>query len=175
MQRLIDMRGGIKKLAKDAPYMISSLVIYILYVFLHHRHPISNTWDISLRRVRIVHLGNSYSPSWDQMRISELTSFEQTVEDVVDLYSLVFPYTLCPPELYFDMLRTTELRAMAMVSGGMDPGLEVEAYEILARVEAFSPGDWAQPGELLVIPPCRLWVFVGHPTNRTSASRPPPC
>jgi hypothetical protein len=143
MQRLIDMRGGIKKLAKDAPYMISSLVIYILYAF--HRHSITNNkLGISLRMIRIVQLGNSYSPSWDQMRISE-----QTVEDVADLYSLIFPYTLCPPELYFDMLRTTELRARAVVSGNVDLGFAVEAYEILARIEAFSPEDWAQPGELL--------------------------
>jgi hypothetical protein len=105
------------------------------------------------------------------MRISEHTSFEQTVEDVADLYSLIFPYTLCPPELYFDMLRTTELRAKVVVSGGVDLGFEVEAYEILARVEAFSPEDWAQPGELLIIPPCRLGMFVGQPTNRISTSR----
>jgi hypothetical protein len=172
MQRLIDMRGGIKKLANDAPYMISSLVIYILYALLHHCIPMPNTrsWNTSLRRISIVHLGNSYSPSWDQMRISELTSFKQTVEDVANLYSLIFPYTLCPPELYFDMLRTTELRAMAVAARCVDPGLEVEAYEILARIKAFSPEDWAQPGELTFTPSCRLWVFVSHPTN-SSASR----
>ena len=124
MQRLVDMRGGIKKLAKEAPYMISSLVIYIL----------------------IVDVGNAFSPSWDQIRISSLTSFEQTVEDVADLYSLMFPYTLCPLELYFDMLRTTELRGKASRAGGEDPGVLVEAYEILARVEAFKPEHWAQPG-----------------------------
>jgi hypothetical protein len=33
MQRLIDMRGGVKKLAEEAPHMVSSLVVYILYAF----------------------------------------------------------------------------------------------------------------------------------------------
>jgi hypothetical protein len=124
MQRLIDMRGGIKKLSKEAPYMISSLVIYIL----------------------VINVGNVFSPSWDQIRISSFTSFEQTIKDVADLYSLMFPYTLCPPELYFDMLKTTELRGEASRAGGEDPWVLVEAYEILARVEAFKPEDWAEPG-----------------------------
>jgi hypothetical protein len=122
MQRLIDMRGGIKNLAKEAPYMISSLVIYIL----------------------IVNLGNSCSPSWDQMSISSLTSFEQAVEVVEDLYSLMFPYTLCPPGLYVEMLRTTELRRKA-ARGGVG-AVEAEVKEIRGRVEAFRPEDWAQAG-----------------------------
>jgi hypothetical protein len=91
------------------------------------------------------------------MRISEIMSFEQSVEDVADFYSLIFPYTLCPPELYFDILRTTELRTRAMISKSVEPGLELEAYEILARIEAFSPEEWAQPGILIPSVPQIYW------------------
>jgi hypothetical protein len=54
MQRLIDMRGGVKKLAEEAPHMVSSLVIYILYAFHPHFH--------------LQHEALSYPLTWNQNR-----------------------------------------------------------------------------------------------------------
>ena len=32
MKRIVDLRGGPKKLMKEAPHLVPSLVIYLLYV-----------------------------------------------------------------------------------------------------------------------------------------------
>tara|TARA_R110002003_G_scaffold104_1_gene8188 strand:+ start:2975 stop:3652 length:678 start_codon:yes stop_codon:yes gene_type:complete len=93
-------------------------------------------------------MANTCSPSWDQIEISGTPS--QNLSDVRDMYNLIFPYTLCPPALFFDVMRINALRARAsavLFAGEMDPAHALEAQDLLAAVEAFSPEDWAQPGE----------------------------
>ncbi|KAH7366665.1 fungal-specific transcription factor domain-containing protein [Pyrenochaeta sp. MPI-SDFR-AT-0127] len=135
MQRLLDMRGGLKALRQQAPYLVPSLIVYIL----------------------IVALANTCSPSWDQIEISKIS--DDSIDDIIEMYSLMFPYTLCPPVLFFDMLRTNRLRIKAstgLLLCEMDPDHALEAHDLLARIEAFSPEDWAQPGTFY-----DEWLLIG--------------
>ncbi|KAL6710639.1 hypothetical protein ACN47E_008687 [Coniothyrium glycines] len=135
LQRLIDMRGGFIKLMKSAPYLAPTLIVYVL----------------------IVILANTCSPSWDQITISATT--DGIIEDVQAVYSLIFPYTLCPPELFSDIMRVNELRLKAsasMINCEIDPDHELEAHDLLRRIERFDPEDWAQPGAFV-----DEWVLIG--------------
>ncbi len=102
-------------------------------------------------------LANTCSPSWDQIEISHTA--EDTTEDITGIYSLIFPYTLCPPELFTEMLMISQLRAKASASillCNFDPDHVLEANDMLARIEAFSAEDWAQPGPMF-----NDWLRVG--------------
>lgn len=64
------------------------------------------------------------------------------------IYSLIFPYILCPPTLFIEIIRTNGLRRKVADAPFDDPSQHtLDAHDILARVEAFEPADWAQPGE----------------------------
>lgn len=105
----------------------------------------------------IVTLANTCSPSCDLIGLDG--TFDKTIEDVREIYSLIFPYTLCPPELFFEMLRTNQLRrktSATMMLCEMDPEHSLEAYDLLGRIEAFVPEDWAQPGPLY-----DEWLLIG--------------
>ncbi|KAF2134984.1 hypothetical protein P153DRAFT_372221 [Dothidotthia symphoricarpi CBS 119687] len=126
LQRLIDMRGGLKSLISE-PQLTSSLVIYIL----------------------ITNLANTCSPPWNQLALNAEDSLETYISDITPVYSLIFPYTLSPPALFFDLIRINQLRKSASASLLLyidNPAHALEAQEILARIEAFIPEDWAQPG-----------------------------
>ncbi|KAJ4374821.1 hypothetical protein N0V83_001898 [Neocucurbitaria cava] len=126
MQRLVEMRGGFRNLMKEAPHLAPTLVIYTL-------------------------------PSWDQIDIT--TYPEKTIEDVMDTYSFIFPYILCPPELFRELLRTNHLRQKAsapMMLCEIEPEHVLEAHDLLARIEAFVPEDWAQPGQYY-----DEWLLIG--------------
>jgi hypothetical protein len=151
MKQIVDLRGGPKKLMKEAPHLIPSMVLYLLYVSLalYSRKP---TYMIS-----IVSLANTCSPSWDQVDIS--TTADDMTEEMTGVYSLIFPYTLCPPELFTEILQTNQLRAKAaatMWQGNLDPNHTLEAYELLGRIEAFSAEDWALSGTF-----CTEWLTIG--------------
>ena len=89
---------------------------------------------------------NSLSPAIDQISITE--PLEQHIEEVENVYSLVFPYILCPPTLFIDIIRINRLRWEVVTSPFEDPNQHtLDAHDILARIEAFVPEDWAQPGE----------------------------
>jgi hypothetical protein len=143
MKKLIDLRGEPKQLLKEAPHLIHSMIVYLLYVF----STILKPMFLTNCHTRIIIMGNTCSPSWDQIEISDMTN--HTITDVHGLYSLIFPYTLCPSALFLAILRTNELRlrasgTMVLSDGALDLILEVQ--DLLARIEAFSPEDWAQPG-----------------------------
>ncbi|KAI4622302.1 hypothetical protein J4E83_005044 [Alternaria metachromatica] len=126
MKRILDLRGGPKQVMKEAPYLIPSMVLYLL-------------------------------PSWDQVDISNTA--EEMTEDITDMYSLIFPYTLCPRELFTEILRTNQLRAKASAAiqlCGFNPEHALEAYDVLGRIEAFSVEDWARAGTF-----CTEWLTVG--------------
>jgi hypothetical protein len=125
MKRLIDMRGGLMRLLRDVPYLASTLVIYII----------------------IATFANCSGPPLQQINITEPA--ERFLDEVRDMYSLIFPYVLCPPELYLDVIRISHLRqtiATSMLMGG-DPDCFLAAHDLLSRVELFVPEGWAQVGE----------------------------
>ncbi|CAN9174822.1 unnamed protein product [Alternaria alternata] len=73
---------------------------------------------------------------------------EQHIKEVEKLYSLVFPYTLCPVTLFIDIIRINRLRQDVALSSFADQYQHsLNAQNILARIEGFIPGDWAQAGE----------------------------
>ncbi|KAI4932136.1 uncharacterized protein J4E92_004035 [Alternaria infectoria] len=126
MKRIVDLRGGPKQVMKQAPYLIPSMVLYLL-------------------------------PSWDQVDISNTA--EEMTKDITDVYSLIFPYTLCPRELFTEILRTNQLRAKASAAIQLcdfNPNYALEAYGVLGRIEAFSVEDWARAGTF-----CTEWLTVG--------------
>ncbi|KAH8634763.1 hypothetical protein IG631_10163 [Alternaria alternata] len=111
---------------KEAPHLVPSLVLYLL-------------------------------PSWDQVEIN--STADDVTEDITSIYSLIFPYTLCPPELFTEMLHTNRLRAKAsaaVLQCDFDVDHTLKAYDLLARIEAFSVEDWAQPGTFY-----DEWLIVG--------------
>ena len=94
----------------------------------------------------IVTFSNSLGPPADQISISE--PHEQHLKEVEKLYTLIFPYILCPPPLYLEIIRINRLRRDVTLSPFEDPNqYTLDAHDILARIEAFEPGDWAQPGK----------------------------
>lgn len=73
---------------------------------------------------------------------------EQHIKEVEKVYSLIFPYTLCPATLFTDIIRINRLRQeVALSSFANQHQHTLNAQSILARIEGFIPGDWAQAGE----------------------------
>ncbi|KAF1925762.1 uncharacterized protein M421DRAFT_69063 [Didymella exigua CBS 183.55] len=124
MKRLIDMRGGFSSLLRSAPHLTSAMVIFTV----------------------IVTFSNTLGLAADQISITE--PIEQHIEEVEKYYSLIFPYLLCPPTLFIEIIRINRLR-WEVTNAPFDNPYQhtLDAHDILARVEAFEPGDWAQPGE----------------------------
>jgi hypothetical protein len=93
-----------------------------------------------------VTFSNSLGPGTGQINITE--PLEQHLKEVDKLYSLIFPYILCPPTLFTEIIRINRLRQEIVASPFEDASHHaLEAHDIFARVEAFVPEDWAQPGE----------------------------
>lgn len=93
-------------------------------------------------------MANTCSPSWDQLNLTGTPA--QNLQDIDSIYNLIFPYTLCPTVLFSSLMRVNHLRACAsgaLFAGEMDPSHSLEAHDLLSSIEAFSPEDWAQPGE----------------------------
>ncbi|KAF2846081.1 hypothetical protein T440DRAFT_247554 [Plenodomus tracheiphilus IPT5] len=126
MQRVVVLRGGFKSLLHQAPFLAPTLVIYIL----------------------IITMANTCSPASDQVRTSSKS--DDIIADYTDLYDLIFPYTLCPPEIFTNVLQINELRAKAsaLTTSHIDSktNIVLEANDLLASVSGFVPEDWARPG-----------------------------
>jgi hypothetical protein len=141
LQRIIEMRGGFKTLVDQSPQLAPALVTYTLYV-------IESPLKIALTSASIVNLANTCSPSCKQ--ISLTGTLEQHLDDITELYTLFFPFTLCPQELYLAIIRINDLRkraAAALAECKVDPNHPKEAYAILRPIEDFAVNDWAQPGK----------------------------
>lgn len=94
----------------------------------------------------IVTFSNSLGPGADQIKITE--PLDQHIKEVEKVYSLLFPYVLCPPMLFTEIIRINHLRQEIMTSPFEDTSQHtLDAHDILARIEAFVPEDWAQPGD----------------------------
>jgi hypothetical protein len=103
-------------------------------------------------------MANTCSPSWDQLEIT--SSPTSAISSTHDLYTLIFPYTLCPPTLFLNMVRVSHLRARASLHifpGTMDASHTLEAHDLLTAIETFSITDWAQPGAHY-----DEWVLIGN-------------
>jgi hypothetical protein len=77
-------------------------------------------------------------------------TLQQDIDDVSEFYSLFFPFTLCPLQLYLAILRVNDLRkraSAALAEYKLDPNHSQEAYTLLSRIEDFAVKDWAQPGK----------------------------
>lgn len=106
----------------------------------------------------IISLANTCSPSWDQVDITGANG--TIIEDLSSVYDLIFPYTLCPRELYIEILQIGQLRSKAsaaMLLYDADPAHSLEAHDLIARIDAFSPEDWAQAGPLY-----SEWLLMGQ-------------
>lgn len=102
-------------------------------------------------------MANTCSPSWDQVDITSAKN--DIIEDVKSVYDLIFPYTLCPQELFIGILEINQLRTKASASLLLyetDPAHALEAHDLSRRIEAFSPESWAQGR-----PYCSEWLLLG--------------
>ncbi|UPX10496.1 uncharacterized protein EKO05_0001154 [Ascochyta rabiei] len=133
IKQLIDMRGGFATLIREASYLTSALVIFVI----------------------IVTFSNSLGPASEHINITK--SLEDHVQEVEKVYTLVFPYVLCPPSLFVEIIRINRLRQEITASPFEDESQCVlQALDLLARIEAFAPENWAQPGEYY-----DQWLLIG--------------
>jgi hypothetical protein len=101
-------------------------------------------------------LSNTISPAWDQIDVRGAS--EQQLSDVKAIYGQIFPFILCPPVLFYNIVRLNQLRniAAAPTAPGKDNSSQVEnAYNILDNIQAFSPSKWARE------PHSDEWALVG--------------
>jgi hypothetical protein len=99
----------------------------------------------------MVIVANTTSPSWDQVVFNG--TLQQNIDHFAEIYCLMYPYTLCPPSLFFEILRINALRQEASVwstERGVDPNHSHTVYDLLYRIETFEPGSWAQEGNCYV-------------------------
>ncbi|VUC33700.1 unnamed protein product [Clonostachys rosea] len=138
IQALISMRGGFRAACNSS---IDPVVLCFFYVLA---------------------LGNTTSPA------SSLVMTRSNVEDldfIMERYSdRTFQFHLLPPQLFAEIVRINYLR-MRAASGKVGEDLSQEAYEILARIEAFSSEDWAESKPAMN----REWALVALSTQAATA------
>jgi hypothetical protein len=91
---------------------------------------------------------NSSSPA--AIQLITTPSLDTFLADVSEIYEELFPYCLCPPSLYQELIRINYLRyeaSQSLFSCDDVTDLTNRAQQILTRIEAFDPRDWAQPGD----------------------------
>lgn len=101
-------------------------------------------------------IGNTTSPASD---LAMTASHFNELDFILEQYSRgIFPFQMCPPPLFAEMIKINHLRMLA--TKDEHPGVEAlsqEAYGILSCIDSFSPEQWAEPkpaskGE---------WILVG--------------
>ena len=103
----------------------------------------------------IITFSNSLGPASQQVKITE--SLDKHIKEVGKVYHLVFPYVLCPPSLFIEIIRINYLRHEIVKSPFEDEDRHsLEALDTLTHIEAFMPEDWAQPGEHY-----HNWLLIG--------------
>ncbi|EAT89941.2 hypothetical protein SNOG_03210 [Parastagonospora nodorum SN15] len=87
----------------------------------------------------------------------------QDLTDIESIYSILFPYTLCPPTIYLTIIRINHLRAE---TSSLFPNAShfLTAHDLLSLIESFSPEDWAQPG-----PHFDEWMLIGRTYQSAAA------
>lgn len=96
---------------------------------------------------RVITFCNSTSPACDQVVLAP--TLKEELENVEEFYHELFPYCLCPPNVFFYIIRINYLRreaSQALLLEDNLTSLSTSATELLSEIEAFSVDDWAQPG-----------------------------
>jgi hypothetical protein len=97
---------------------------------------------------RIIISSNTTSPANDQVVLAP--TLKEELENAEELYHELFPYCLCPPPVFFFIIRISYLRreaSQAMVLGDDMTNLMFQATQLLSEIDGFSVDDWAQPGD----------------------------
>ncbi|PSN72315.1 hypothetical protein BS50DRAFT_569829 [Corynespora cassiicola Philippines] len=132
--QLINMRGGMMSLYREKVYLQPGITIFLL----------------------IIILSNTTSPPHDQIHVFSPHDYNES--DIQEIYATMFPYCLCPPKLFFDIVRINNLRSRAahLSLQEIDDSMIYEANELLVDIDSFLPEDWAQPNEFY-----EEWLMIG--------------
>jgi hypothetical protein len=84
--------------------------------------------------------GNATSPSATQF---EVTSPFLLITQVSETYNDIFPHILCPKSLFIDLITINNIRSQTLDPAFVDDTTRYAAEELLTRIKAFSPKDWA--------------------------------
>ena len=104
----------------------------------HHTHALN----------RVIVSSNSTSPADDQVVLAP--TLKDELDNVEELYHELFPYCLCPPPVFFYIIRVSHLRREAsqvLVLGDDLTDLILLATDLISQIESFEVKDWAQPGD----------------------------
>lgn len=110
-------------------------------------------------------VGNTTSPAHDHVVLAP--TLEQELEDAEELYHEIFPYCLCPPPVFFFILRISNLRREASRKLILEEdltGYPQLAAKLLLQIQEFSVDDWAQPDF-----DHEDWVLIGSAYKHASA------
>ncbi|KAF2680530.1 hypothetical protein K458DRAFT_479847 [Lentithecium fluviatile CBS 122367] len=141
--KLFEMRGGMMNVYRHSLHMRPSIVIFaFILVFANCTGPAAN-------------------------QVFTTPSLSTFLADISELYEELFPHVLCPPTLYQEFVRINYLRyeaSQALINYSDMTDLTLQAHEILARIDAFEPRDWAQPGDNY-----DTWLTIGSTYKHTVA------
>ncbi|KAF2107717.1 fungal-specific transcription factor domain-containing protein [Lophiotrema nucula] len=116
--KLINLRGGITQLYREISYLRPSLVLFVVCgVF-----------------------GNSTSPAWDQITVSEPA---KVIDIVVEMYETIFPHILCPQPLFINIININLIRSRMAASTSFDDSIKRDAEALLDEITTFSADEWA--------------------------------
>ncbi|KAF2867533.1 C6 zinc finger domain-containing protein [Massariosphaeria phaeospora] len=132
--KLLNMRGGLMPVFRTKAQLAPCIMLFVL----------------------IVIMSNTTSPAMNQFVLAG--TVDELIQNVTEMYSIIFPNVLCPPELFVVLLRICELRSRAstILFDVDDDTCFIEANDILERIEAFEPKDWAQPNAFY-----DEWLLIG--------------
>lgn len=99
-------------------------------------------------------MGNTTSPPDTQIHLT--TPHSQLSPFIAESYDLIFPHICCPPSLFQDIISINYLRSQIRNLSIGEDSARAEAEELLRRIEAFSPEDWAQPNSFH-----SEWLLIG--------------
>lgn len=111
-------------------------------------------------------VGNTTSSPADQI---ELASRADVIELISEFHGDgLFPILLCPPNLFLEIIRINHLRRQTYMASYHSPNREADctrdtAEDILLRLSAFSPEEWADSNNSDHQDPYRVeWQLLGH-------------
>jgi hypothetical protein len=65
------------------------------------------------------------------------------ISEIEETYDQIFPYILCPKALFIDIITINNIRGETMYPDLVDDTSRHAAEEVLSRIIAFSPAQWA--------------------------------
>ncbi|KAL5439861.1 hypothetical protein PMIN07_004876 [Paraphaeosphaeria minitans] len=143
LMRIMKVRGGLMQMYHSAFYMHPTVVLLYL----------------------VVTVSNTTSPAHDHVVLAPILN--QELEDVEELYHEIFPYCLCPPAVFFFVVRISNLRretSQALILEDDLTGHSQLAANLLSQIQAFSVDDWAHPGD-----ENEDWLLIGSAYKHAAA------